>query len=273
MNCKEFHIEVEAGLKDTRLSASAEEHAAACAPCHEFNQKHIEFREWLTVCRKITAPKDFQFGVQRKIASAGSTHSHDWLWRGLRYIVPAAALATVLILGISYLNNYRNAPNEKGSAALVNSQAQAPAPNVVDNSQPANITIAQSDNFQKPENEKTASGVNTNKQDSNSRIAIPKDDNSGGGSLDTHRDFGVKPVAEPKTPAGISSQTNKSNVQITLQNLGVITGTENGATKVTYVKPAAARAGIKVGDVIQSVSGNTVIVNRDGQPVQITLKN
>jgi hypothetical protein len=272
MNCKEFHIEVEAGLKDTRLSASAREHAAACPPCHEFNQKHIEFREWLTVCQKVTAPKDFGFGVQRKIANAGSTHSHDWLWRGLRYIAPAAALATVLILGISYMNNYRNAPNEKGSAALTDSQAQAPAPSVADNAQPANSTTAQSDNSQKPENEKLASGTNTNKQDDNSRIAVPKDDNSGGGSLDTHRDFGVKPVAEPKTPAGISSQTNKSNIQISLQNLGVITGTENGATKVTYVKLAAARAGIKVGDLIQSVSGNTVTVNRNGLTVQITLK-
>src|SRR5262245_27029502 len=108
MNCKDFHIEVEAGLRDTRLSTSAEEHAAQCPPCYEFNQKHIEFREWLEVCRKVTAPKDFQFGVQRKINQAGAAHSHDRLWRSLRYVVPSTALAAVLVLAGSFFLNNQN---------------------------------------------------------------------------------------------------------------------------------------------------------------------
>lgn len=287
MNCKDFHIEVEAGLRDTRLSVSAEEHAAGCPPCHEFNQKHIEFREWMAVCQTITAPKDFQFGVQRKIASSSSSHSHDWIWRGLRYIVPSSAAVAVLVLAISYNfnnQNVQNSPNSPSStsAAMANSDAgnslaakeSNPATENNPGTQTGTLTGNVTEEQPKPENEKLA--VNpANKQENNSRAVTP-----GGGTLDSKGGGSVTQSvgdsAAPELPKGLHLPTDKaagqSSVQITLQNLGVITGSDNGVMKVTLVTNKAAGTGVKIGDVVENLSGNTLTVKRGDQILQITLK-
>jgi hypothetical protein len=279
MNCKDFHIEVEAGLRDTRLSVSAEEHAAGCPPCHEFNQKHVEFREWMAVCQTITAPKDFQFGVQRKIASSSSSHSHDWIWRGLRYIVPSSAAVAVLVLAISYTFNNQNVQTSptSTSAAMANSDAgnslaakeTNPAPENNSGTITGNVTEEQP----KPENEKLA--VNpANKQENNSRAVTPGGgtlDSKGGGSVTQ----GVANSAPSKLPKGLyipeNERANRSTTLLALSDLGVVSSVD---LKVLRLKSgsAAARSDLKVGDQIESVNGNILTVNRDGLILQITLK-
>lgn len=274
MNCKEFHIEVESGLRDTRLSASAHQHAADCPPCHEFNNEHVEFREWLSVCEKITAPKDFQFGVQRKIASSGAANSQDRIWRGLRYIVPSAGMAAVLALGISYGFNYQTVAPNPVATAMTNTQFAPKDANV-----PATDPVQKIDTPPVQDNEKTIAVANTNaaKPENNSRVAVPvapkvEDKVPGGGSLEST----VKDSAASKLPEGInlpaSGAANRSNTLLAAAKLGVFATSTD--LKVNGFKPgsAAANSGIQLGDVIEGVSGNTVTVNRGGQKMTFTLK-
>lgn len=281
MNCKDFKTKVEEGLKGDSLSIAAQDHAAACRPCREFNQKHVEFREWLMVCEKINAPKDFGFGVQRKIASSSAVHTHDWLWQGLRYIVPSAAAIAVLVLVIGYLSTNNAIPENKGVAAISNSEIGNPAakdnigaPNDVASQTPQPESVTES---AKPENEKLAVGnTNTNRQDNKARVP------SGGGTLDSKGGGGslaqgVNDSKPAQLPEGIhlpsSTLLNQSNIQTALLHLGVITATEKGVVKVTFVKPNASRAGVIVGDVIESLSRNVLTVKRGGQTLTINFNN
>lgn len=273
MNCKEFHHEVEAGLRDTRLSASAQHHAADCPPCHEFNNEHIEFREWMTVCEKITAPKDFQFGVQRKIANASSAHTNDGIWRSLRYIVPSAGMAAVLALGISYTYNYQNVDSTGATAAMANSQqaSDKPAAPVVI---PVDNTATQQQNtvvVQAPvENEKPA--ANVTEAEKTVKEALPKNQEKiTGGSIEST----VKDKGDAKLPEGIhvpaSGAESRSKMLMSLPKLGMTASTDLKVNRV-IAGSAAERAGIQVGDQIVSVNGSTVTVNRGGQTMTFTLK-
>lgn len=276
MNCKEFHTEVEAGLKDTRLSASAQQHAADCPPCHEFNNEHVEFREWLTVCQKITAPKDFQFGVQRKIANTGSANSQDRIWRGLRYIVPSAGMAAVLALGISYGVNYQNVDGSQIATSISNTSQFAPKDSAVPapsaDQQQALVSIANVEKIETPpatDNDKTMAASNAAKPENNSRAAVPKENQKlDGGSIES----GVKDSKESKLPEGIKLPTdaasNLSNTLVSAARLGVIAGTDRRVNRVTG---AAEKAGVQIGDIVESVSGNTVTVSRGGQKMTFKL--
>jgi hypothetical protein len=267
MKCKDFRIEVEEGLKGDSLSIVAQDHAAGCRPCHEFNQKHIEFREWLTVCRKVTAPKDFGFGVQRKIANSGASHTHGWAWDRMRYIVPTTALAAVMVLVGSYvLFNNRNLPDDQVKAAISNSE------HVTDQAaQPANPVAVQGgpESVKQPGEEKIASVINSNKQE-NSKIAPPKNE-----TLDPeasrHLDSAA-PGVEAKYPEGINPAKNDpaklSNLLMALSAKGIVV---NLNMKVIGLK-ANAPAGVQVEDVVESFNGKVVTVRRGRQTLQIALK-
>jgi hypothetical protein len=278
MKCKDFHIEVEEGLKGESLSIAAQDHSASCHPCREFNQKHVEFREWLMVCEKITAPKDFQFGVQRKIAVAGGAHSHHWTWNRLGYIVPSTALAAALVLGGSYFFNSQNVTGNPSAASIAEPEnrssaaaSDAPVP-------PDNPAMAQSNNpaeAPKQGDEKIALAVNVNKQDTGVRIAVPKenpDSEKGLGSLDQ----GATNVAPPELPKGINlppnNQANRSKTLINLSALGAkATVADMRVSQISENSPAA-RAGVKVGDVVESLNGNVLTIRRGGQTMQIVIK-
>lgn len=264
MKCKDFRIEVEDGLKGDSLSIAGQSHTADCRPCHEFYQKHIELREWLMVCEQITAPKDFQFGVQRKIAGGHYAHSHGWAWSRLRYIVPSTALAAVLVLAGNYFFNYQKVTT--GPAAIIAESDRNPDTAKSEN----NIAIAPSENSseaQKPGEDKTLLAANTNKQDKNLPPAVQKE--GPGGSLDS----GVKDPPPPAMPKGFELP-RKGSVQSQLLELGVMTGWDNGLIKVTVVKAnsAGARAGVKVGDNVDSWNGNVLTVKRGDRTMQITLR-
>ncbi len=281
MNCKDFKTRVEEGLKGDSLPIAAQNHAAACRPCREFNQKHVEFREWLTVCEKINAPKDFGFGVQRKIASSGAVHSNDWLWQGLRYIVPSAAAIAVLVLAIGYFSTNSGLPEGKGVAVIANSEIGNPAakdntgPGSSESSiaaqtgQPENVTESA-----KPENEKLAANTNTNRQDNKARVP------SGGGMLDSKNggsfELAVNDSKPSKYPKGLhvgpSGPASLSETLFSLSsNFGILAGVN---LRVNGFKPnsPAERSGVKIGDVVESVNGTTLTVKRDGQTLTIDLK-
>lgn len=267
MKCKDFRIEVEEGLKGESLSIIAQDHAAGCGPCHEFNQKHVEFREWLMVCEKITAPKDFQFGVQRKIAGGQYAHSHGWAWSRLKYIVPSAAMAAVLVLVGSYLFNYRNVTTDPAGPTAYVAESENRNSTAVKSEEtqiPENPAVAQ-----EPAEEKIATAANTNKQDKNAPPAVQKEDHKGGSV-----DYGVKDVKQPKTPKGINL-AQEGPIQSRLLQLGVITERDSGGLiKVSGFtkKSAAAGSGVKKGDVVESLNGNVLTVKRGGQALQITIQ-
>ncbi len=271
MKCKDFRIEVEEGLKGESLSIIAQDHAAGCAPCHEFNQKHVEFREWLMVCEKITAPKDFQFGVQRKIAGGQYAHSHGWAWSRLQYIVPSAGLAAVLVLVGSYLFNYQNVSTDPaGPTAYVAESENRNPETAKDEAVPSTVVVQpeNSSETQKPGDEKTLAAANVNKQNKNAPAAIQKE--GPGGSLDST----VKEVKDPKTPKGINL-AQEGPVQSRLLQLGVITGRDSsGLIKVSGFtkKSSAAGSGVKVGDTVEGLNGNVLTVKRGGQALQITIQ-
>lgn len=264
MKCKDFRIEVEDGLKSESLSIAGQSHAADCRPCREFHQKHVEFREWLTVCEKITAPKDFQFGVQRKIAGGNYAHSHGWAWSRLKYIVPATALTAILVLAGFYAFNNGTAANQGRGVATIAPENRNPNTAKDENVQ---APVVVQPEIQKPGDEKIAAAVNTNKQDKNLPPAVQKE--GPGGSVDST----LKDVKDPETPKGFDL-TRKGSVQSQLLQLGVITGWDNGLIKITLVKAnsAGARAGVKVGDNVDSWNGNVLTVKRGDRAMQFTLK-
>jgi len=270
MKCKDFRIEVEEGLKGDSLSIVAQDHAAGCRPCREFNQKHIEFREWLTVCRKVTAPKDFQFGVQRKIANTESAHSHGWVWDRLRYIVPATALTAVLVLAGFYLFNSGTILNFAPGVATLDTNVSTTRAGSDETRAPENVVHPES---AKPGEDLAA--ANTSKQESNSRIAVPKENvepEKVGGS----RDSAGEQRDESKTPAGIplqkGSQADLRDTLNILRDSGALTDIHSMSITQVLAGSVAARAGIKIGDVVQSLNGNVVTIVRDGQARKITLK-
>jgi hypothetical protein len=271
MKCKDFRIEVEEGLKGESLSIAAQDHTAGCRPCREFNQKHIEFREWLTVCRKVTAPKDFGFGVQRKIAGAGASQTHGWAWNGLRYIVPTAALSAVLVLVGLYAFNSGTIPNSGPGVATLDTNVNKAARTAPDEAR-VSENIAGPVEPAKP-SEVIATSVNANKRENNAPVTVPKetsDPNKGGGSLVQV----ANKVPPPELPRGLNAPSNdpagKSKTLIALQGLGVIANLEMTVTRVTGKKAEAA--GILIGDVVKSLNGNTVTIERGGQILQITIK-
>jgi len=260
MKCKDFHIEVEEGLKGESLSIAAQDHAASCHPCREFNQKHVEFREWLMVCEKITAPKNFAFGVQRKIASSSASHSHKWAWSRLRYIVPSTAAMLVLALAGSYMLSPQNTPDNRSAAIIAESESRSTADN------PAQVPVeVPAQQTGAPDN--AVAAANT-KQNKNAPLATQRKEPEGG-SIDS----GVNPVPSPGLPQGLNL-SQKSSIQTKLVRLGVITATDNGGIKVILVKEnsGAAGAGVKVGDVVESLNRNVLSVKRGGQTIQIVIK-
>jgi hypothetical protein len=265
MKCKDFRSEIEEGSRGDSLSIAAQDHGAVCRPCHEFNQKHVELREWMAVCRKVTAPKDFQFGVQRRIANAGAGHAHGWAWNRLRYIVPTAALAAVAALSWSYISTLpsQQTGNPQTFAAMTNSNV---TPNQT--APPAVITEAP---VVSPD-QQLASG--SNKQENNARINAPKESatEKGGGSLTQ----GAGNVAESKKPSGIEVRSGGDPAKLGLRNtlqalqqLGVITNLEKKVIKVTG---SAVGSGIELDDVVESLNGNVLTVRRGNQTIQITIK-
>lgn len=265
MKCKDFRSEIEEGSRGDSLSIAAQDHSAACRPCHEFNQKHVELREWMAVCRKVTAPKDFQFGVQRRIANAGAGHAHGWAWNRLRYIVPTAALAAVAALSWSYISTLpsQQTGNPPAVAAMTNSNVSPDQ-----NAAPAVITEAPAVS---PDQQLASA---SNKQENNARINAPKESavENGGGSLTQ----GAGNVAESKKPSGIQPHDGSGdparllrNTLQALQQLGVITNLEKKVTKVTG---RAVGSGVEIDDVVESLNGNILTVRRGNQTIQITIK-
>jgi hypothetical protein len=270
MKCKDFRIEVEEGLKGDSLSIAAQDHAGGCRPCREFNQKHVEFREWLTVCQKITAPKNFQFGVQRKIGDAKSVHAHGWAWERLRYIVPATALTAVLVMVGLYAINSGTFSNSGPGVAVLDTNVNRTS------TEEARVPEKNTSAPVEPVKEEIASSTNTNKQE-NPRVESPK-----GGTLDSQStrrniDQAAPGVDKPKTPAGInpngsSPSADRSKTLLAMQGFGAVTGVVDMKVKAVKGDSPAGRSGIKVGDIVESVNGTAVTVKRGGQTLQITVQ-
>ena len=94
------------------------------------------------------------------------------------------------------------------------------------------------------------------------------DSTNGGGSLD----HAFKDSKPPELPEGLHLPTDRavdqSSTQIALARSGIYTNT---GMVVIKLKPEAASAGIKMGDVVESFSGNVVTVRRGGQTMQISI--
>lgn len=270
MKCKDFRIEVEEGLKGESLSIVAQDHAAGCRPCREFNQKHIEFREWLTVCRKVTAPKDFGFGVQRKIAGTGASHTHGWAWNGLKFIVPTAALIVVAVLGWNLFSTTQPGQQTPGSTAAAINAEVPPIKDAAKDTAPLQ-TVSQPDIVQ-PQFEQQLATAGNKAVNGNGRLTVPRNvepDKDGGGSLDS----AGKQEDESKTPDGIFlTKENLAKTLSTLRDIGALTDVHS--MRITQVEAGsrAEGAGIKVDDIVQGLTGNILTITRNGKTIRITLK-
>jgi hypothetical protein len=258
MKCKDFRIEAEEGLKGESLSIAAQDHVAGCRPCREFNQKHLELREWISVCETITAPKDFQFGVQRKIANAGAVHTHSWAWNGLKYIVPTAALVLLTVLTWNF---FSSTAQQTGTPLAV---MNAEAPPLKDNAAPQPETVT-------PQIEQQLATAVNKAENTNARVAVPKENpetGNGGGSVV----LSASNIPDSVKPQGLHVAPNQRAVQSDLHNSLLVHGivTDLGM-KVIKLTPNAP-AGIQVDDVVKGFSGNTITVIRNEQTIQVSLK-
>jgi membrane-associated protease RseP (regulator of RpoE activity) len=241
--------------------------------------------------RKVDAPGDFESRVRAGIARRVAEPRQPFFFRyGLLYVVPTVL---ALVVGTTY---FLTADRETNSAAVTqppivvqpaaDTSVAAPAP---ENSQFGTTSVAPP---QPPPVADNASTV---------RPPAPKVGTRGerrvvsnGGSVDR----ALRTSSTPILPKGLQTEPQKeelgdfqTTVELSASDLLRAIGIEpDGAMHVRSVTPnsPAAKAGVRTGDVLDSVDGKPVTsdtvfrgtielkklgVTRDGRRIELTLKN
>jgi len=310
MNCREFQNEFE---DRAALSESAILHQNSCSGCKTLSEQQTQIWQLINSLQKVDAPEDFNFRVKAKIAQGKPADFQPRLLPALRFVMPLSVIVLVLSLVaysvFNFSNDGTNAPQvaENVPQTVIEDSPVNLAPIV--NSFTENNTIAESNTavtlpFEKPI---IAPVVNQNPPQRReaqfvaqtnpprrpaTRVRTEREDFSG--SRDSS--LSASPVFTPK---GIDLSPNVRNLPETqnssaitgddfLTFIGIETARENNIRKVKSVRQDsnAARAGVKVGDVVEaidgrkindvgsgSIEGKKLTVLRGGEKIEIVLQN
>lgn len=297
MNCREFIIEFE---ERGVLSEIAQLHLTACTDCKKTSERQKQL--WLMIddFQPVAAPTDFDFHVKARIARAKpSDFQKPAFLPILRYVLPLSVVVLLLGIFVFNLGIFSAATNDSPIA-----QVETITP-TIKNELPLNVSLANQLAFAPSESNKTVAAPKvigegslvpqdipqSSKNDRNTKIETadllfnksPKSkykDEQGGGS----RVSALTPVI-PVLPVGINLNGNTANApkieapkslsdEQRLDFLGIKTAVENGKRMVKSLEKdkSGEISGVKVGDVIEKVSGNTLTIQRGTENLEITLR-
>jgi membrane-associated protease RseP (regulator of RpoE activity) len=272
MNCLKFKngFESSEDLEGEMLA-----HVDACVDCARLVEEERALTELLSELPKSEAPASFGQSVRTRIREGEATGT--WFWPAARIAIPAAAM--LLIVGFFVMNSdlFVDTSSGEQNAAV----GEKPVANVPSSDTQATPEIAQTtdddavkddssviepapreplEKLKEPQKKSVIAG----KQKS----PVKKPNKSKGGSIDsfdqafeepeTINPPGIEPekkISVPKKPP----QKVFTSAEI-LATLGLKTVRRNGALIVVSVakNSAAQRAGVKPGDEIRSIDGNSV---------------
>jgi len=300
MNCREFSIEFE---ERGTLSETARLHLTVCADCQKTSARQTQI--WLMIedFKPVVAPNDFDFHVKARIAQAKPSDFHKPAFLPiLRYVLPLSV--AVLLLGIFVINSqyFSNEPmvndfaqkefansangNEVSlNVALANQMAIAPPikgtemviepPKIDEKMLSENISHREENPAQK---ESVEIAELPNNQPANSSKKRNEKVFKGNHELSFSPPKIIYPRnANPNLPKPLNSNMERAiplgDEQI-LTFFGIETVNEDGKYKVKSLQKdkEGERSGVKIGDVIEQLKGNTITILRGIEKFEITLK-
>jgi hypothetical protein len=250
---------------------------------HNFSDHEgAEVSALLGTLRRVDAPGDFNFRVKARIAQGRPAKAARPLWAtmALRLSLPAVVMATAG----GYLG-YRSLSSDNFSVAAVNDvQTAAPVTSVPTQSfvEPATALPKQSPSdlapAVTPESIAAASEQPSRTAKPTPKQAIegkPQTDRPAGGSF-VIAGSAAKTITQPDIDDNDPKPDRKVIVSAAqfLSSSGVAATSAGAGGKISSVSGAAAQAGLRAGDVIESVSvvAGTIRVNRDGKSLTVVIK-
>ncbi len=286
MNCREFLIEFE---DRGALSEPAVLHLTICTDCKKLSERQTQIWQMIDRFAQVNAPKDFDFRVKARIANAQTTDFQPRFLPVLRYVLPVAvvvALVGLIAFNTSYFSN-RNVNNlsvaEKNNPATVQNNAPS-INNPIDQTAFTPTEIAQ-----KPTEETAPETIQpplNNRPPRNETAELSpkqrqKNNNSNNDEFAGTHDSGVS-SGNTRTPKGIGSNSKSGIIlpkspdeaMILSFDSGIETVSENGKRTVKSIKlnSVGARSGIKIGDVIEKVEGDSITILRGAERIEIKLQ-
>lgn len=241
---------------------------------------------------RVDCPKNFDFRLKARIASADKKAFQPSVWQTLRYILPVAACGLIVAFVMVQTGMFSTV-NQTGNQIAI-----SPNPNIqpfdgqqnsgqiftVTNSTSPVIASAANRNAS-PNAPQSIDVALTNS--SKNRTALPKRSRDDEPTMS--RDFGVKQNRKTLYPNGINPEKIKpviienSNDKPILTNgvldmLGISTDAVSGKLRVKNVREnsIADKSGIKAGDVIESLDdtkitqGETTLRSRDVKKITVS---
>ena len=235
--------------------------------------EHIEIGRLIGTLKRVQAPKDFDFHVRARIAKGRPAEKRvSWLPASVRYAAPLGLLlavggyvgfSTMYSPGEVNISPVAYAPAEmtvQPVAAIADPVKQSETLPVA----PSNETLAvstPSDTGNKVKNTVQKAPVTPN----------PKTEKPDGGSYDI-----AGPRAHTITQPDIDDNAPPPARKVIVPASQFLNsaGINSSGGKIVSVSGAAASAGLRAGDVIESVNvqTGTIRVNRDGKSVTVTIK-
>lgn len=124
INCKTVCREIDESDIGQDLSSVAREHVQSCEHCRGFYEGRRELRLMLGSLETVAAPSDFEFRVRARLANKEAGRSAGF-FSGSRLLgVPAAAIATlVLLVGAGFV--FQSLMRTENGTTAVSSESQA----------------------------------------------------------------------------------------------------------------------------------------------------
>jgi hypothetical protein len=265
------------------------------------NADEQKLRELCLALKKVEAPKDFDFKLKARMASAKPADFQPRFGLALRYALPALAL--ILVFGLlafsgGFWSSNNNPPVAQSSdipptSVPQNSPTSSSAPPQIDKQPDASVAVANPDSQKTPEKSQPPAAV-YNIQNSKRDVRENKKD-----SLIRSKDFALtedktkQPNFNAVTMPGNSQNLEKSNpipVKDVLSINGINANFENGKWTVKSVtaNSVGESSGVKENDIVEAIdeqplagetingknfSGKTITVTRNGEKSQIKLRN
>ena len=243
----------------------------------------------LSGLKRIDAPGDFEFRVKAGIAERSSTGTrYTWLPGALKVAVPMALL--LMLGGYVGIGSYYNPTNEQAMVTDARPLDAAPPvetrPVII---QPAESGPVNASNQFVALNSapKPIEAVNRQITAGQDKTQLPRTAANGSGSYDeASRESQLIPLVNTN-PNGSGPNSGKLSVKDVFGMLGISASFSTAGWIVGSTSGIAQRSGVKAGDVIEAVNGQTVRGNtsfggsftgsslrirRDGKVIQISLR-
>ena len=282
MNCRVFRKEIDGQDARLRLSAGAERHAAVCAACQTLRDESASLAQLLAEFEPLAAPANFDARLRARLrrAETQTATRRPVTGRIFVYATPAAAAACLALLLTAGLNSRRR----EESPALVTESPQytaairdnregagSPAVNPPQSNRHAEMRraarIAAMPRFAPLASSTTRAGVTKRQSESGTARGLASDDKSRKAAPTASNDFtllGAAVVITDKRARSLTSvgdaesRSGSSGVTVTpisIQEAARL-GTRGGLLVVEVeAGNAAALAGLRASDVIESVDG------------------